>query len=264
MSLIPLPRATKKAIYRWIGLRLNAATSAVGSSNALPYQSFYYNNKLIKGVIDTVAMYHAFGLSTEIKNKSWLDLGCNEGSICLLAAQDGASPVVGVDYNTAYIEKARMRAKEANLGATFQQANVVEFMRECDDFDVVSMMALIRHVQRYLMETKGYSTAKGSRYLAYTSYETLIQGKNNPVWKQQNEFVSNCLAKARRALIVSFNDRSGQILRRPEELTAYFRSLCDRVEKVDTYIPSYQTPRYVVAHVTMRTPSSQSESENRR
>lgn len=259
MSIIPLPRATKLAIYRWIGQRVIAATGAVDNSSTLPYQSFYYNDKLIKGIIDTVAMYHAFGLSTEIQNKSWLDLGCNEGSICLLAAQDGASPVVGVDYNTAYIEKARTRAEDANLDATFHQANVVEFMRECDDFDVISMMALIRHVQRYLMETNGFSTPKGARYLAYTSYETLILGKNNPVWDQQNEFVSNCLARARRALIVSFNDRSGQILRRPEELLAYFRLLSDRVEKVDTYIPSYQTPRYIVAHVTMRTPSAGSD-----
>src|SRR3990172_7135237 len=78
------------------------------------YQSFLYNGKYIEGKLDTVRMYYSLGLASRVNGKSWLDLGCNEGSICLMAAQDGAAPVTGVDMQAEFLAKARQHALLAN------------------------------------------------------------------------------------------------------------------------------------------------------
>lgn len=50
-----------------------------------------------------------------LQGKSVLDIGCNEGFFCAEALRQGATRVVGVDANKTYVERARVRVKEAEF-----------------------------------------------------------------------------------------------------------------------------------------------------
>lgn len=217
-----------------------------------PYQSFLYGGKYIEGKVDTVRMYYSLGLSSKIKDKSWLDLGCNEGSICLLAAQDGARPVMGVDYDTRYIANARERAKAANQTVSFVQGNVVDVVKNSEQYDVITMFAMFRHIYRHFMQADGHPLPKtGRALLVYNSFETLILGLNNPVKEHFDRFVSRCITLARNYLIVSINDHSGLILRNPAETKRYFQERSNRIRDIEIYNFSPQNPEYVIIKLTL-------------
>ena len=211
------------------------------------YQSFLYNGKYIEGQVDTVRMYYSLGLASRLKNKSWLDLGCNEGSICLMAAQDGAAPVTGVDMERDYLARARKHALQANKPITFVHENIVDFIKHADNRDIVSLFALARHVYRHFLKAKGIPLPKTGRAgMIYDSFEKIILGENSPVKAEFDAFMATCISKANEFFVVSINDHSGQILRYAPETKAYFQSLSPRVSDTEIFCFSPQNPEYVV------------------
>lgn len=50
-----------------------------------------------------------------LDGKSFLDVGCNEGFFCAYAIANGASRVVGLDYNPDFIAEAKRRVPEAEF-----------------------------------------------------------------------------------------------------------------------------------------------------
>src|SRR3990167_8937666 len=88
------------------------------------------------------------------KNKTVLDLGCNNGYFTRLAMKSGAKRAVGVDISSC-IEGARELAKQEGLNCEFWQLNMEdkEFMRFCPKFDVVlllSALAKVKDKERFL------------------------------------------------------------------------------------------------------------------
>jgi SAM-dependent methyltransferase len=51
----------------------------------------------------------------DLKGRSFLDIGCNEGFFCKHAVKVGAKRVLGIDSNKAIIEMARLRTPEAEF-----------------------------------------------------------------------------------------------------------------------------------------------------
>jgi 2-polyprenyl-3-methyl-5-hydroxy-6-metoxy-1,4-benzoquinol methylase len=70
------------------------------------------------GESDSAAKLARLGLPADLTGKSVLDVGCNEGFFCREALRRGASRVVGVDIDPAVIEKARVRAPQAEFIAS--------------------------------------------------------------------------------------------------------------------------------------------------
>ncbi|HJR76996.1 MAG TPA: class I SAM-dependent methyltransferase [Nitrospiraceae bacterium] len=65
-----------------------------------------------------------------------LDVGCGSGQLALMAAKDGLE-VIGVDIATNSIERARVRAQEEGLRASFKEADAEALPFEDASVDVV-------------------------------------------------------------------------------------------------------------------------------
>ena len=88
------------------------------------------------------------------RNKTVLDLGCNNGYFTRLAMKSGAKRVVGVDISGC-IEGAKMLAEQEGLQCEFWQLNMEDelFQKFCPKFDVVlllSSLAKMRDKDRFL------------------------------------------------------------------------------------------------------------------
>ena len=66
-----------------------------------------------------------------------LDVGCGTGEQVLLAARHGAE-AMGVDISELAIERARAKAEERGISATFQVADVLHLDKLGRQFDVVT------------------------------------------------------------------------------------------------------------------------------
>lgn len=82
-----------------------------------------------------------------LKGKSFLDLGCNEGYFCNFAVRQGASRVLGIDINPEIIKLARKRTPEAEfLNKTWWDLSE-------EKFDIILFTSAIHyeHEQRKLL-----------------------------------------------------------------------------------------------------------------
>jgi 23S rRNA (cytosine1962-C5)-methyltransferase len=72
-------------------------------------------------------------------NRRVLDAFCNQGGFALHCAQAGASSVLGVDISEDAVGQARENAARNSLDATFEAANVFDFLRQGEgaDWDLV-------------------------------------------------------------------------------------------------------------------------------
>ena len=84
----------------------------------------------------------------EFKGKSVLDLGCNNGLLCIEAKRWGATRVVGVDIDPC-IPAARQLAEAQNLNIEFWQLDIEskEFRHFCDSFDIIFYCAMHKHMR---------------------------------------------------------------------------------------------------------------------
>jgi SAM-dependent methyltransferase len=65
--------------------------------------------------LDDLAVLTERDPTCPLKGLAVLDLGCNEGYFCVEAVRQGASRVVGIDANAAFIDAARARCPEATF-----------------------------------------------------------------------------------------------------------------------------------------------------
>ncbi len=72
--------------------------------NRLPYQSHYPGQK---SMVDSFEKLERLKIPKNLKGKSFLDIGCNEGFFCNVAIERGASRVVGIDNDKNFINNAK-------------------------------------------------------------------------------------------------------------------------------------------------------------
>jgi SAM-dependent methyltransferase len=109
------------------------------------------------GESDSAAKLARLGLPRDLRGKSVLDVGCNEGFFCHEALRRGADKVVGVDINPDVIEKARLRTP----GAKFIAASWWNMPPET--FDYVLFLSALHHEEepRRLLSFLSRFLAKG-------------------------------------------------------------------------------------------------------
>lgn len=83
-----------------------------------------------------------------VKERTVLDIGCNNGLFTREAMRRGAKRAVGVDYSDC-IKGARALAQEEEVDAEFWQVNVEsrEFKNFCPLFDVVFFFSVLTHLK---------------------------------------------------------------------------------------------------------------------
>ena len=244
-----MPVSITKMVLKRVGRLLR---SAIKEGDDRPYQTYLYRDTYIEGHIDTVQLFYSLGISNELNGASWLDLGCNGGSTCILAASNGAAPVTGVDFNESALALARQHIAAADVSVSLVKGNIIEFVETDDQYDFVSMFALFRHVHGALLAANGITVPKSPLpYLVNSSFETLILGKNSPVDAEFREFLKKCLNLSRRYFFCSINDRAGLIVRRKEEVEAFFWRLSERIEEIEIYQMPSPNQDYTVASIRM-------------
>jgi SAM-dependent methyltransferase len=91
---------------------------------------------------DSSAKLKAIGLPADLKGKSFLDLGCNEGFFCIEAKRRGARRIVGIDQSAEFISRARTRGR----GIEFLNQSWAELPDE--KFDVIVMLSALHYEER--------------------------------------------------------------------------------------------------------------------
>lgn len=104
------------------------------------YQSFEAN----KGTSLSSEKLARIRLPSDLKGKSVLDLGCNEGFFAIEAKRRGADYVLGLDHDGRLLDLARRRASDEQLEIDFVQAD----MNLLPDrkFDFVLLLSALHYI----------------------------------------------------------------------------------------------------------------------
>ena len=105
----------------------------------MPYQTIIKDKMLIQqGDMDTIAKFNQLTQGIDLKGKTVLDVGCNEGFMCYLATQQGAI-TTGVDINRDYIKQAKANFPNLN----FQPMKAEEIT---GNYDIIICSGMLHYV----------------------------------------------------------------------------------------------------------------------
>jgi 2-polyprenyl-3-methyl-5-hydroxy-6-metoxy-1,4-benzoquinol methylase len=118
------------------------------------YQSYYIGNEFVKGSRDILYRFGKFGVSDDLTGKTVLDLGCNLGGVAQECYRRGARKVVGIDFNSDYIECARDLARFNGEQINFLEIDMAKpgliegFINEYfkGEVDIVFCLAIDKHI----------------------------------------------------------------------------------------------------------------------
>jgi 2-polyprenyl-3-methyl-5-hydroxy-6-metoxy-1,4-benzoquinol methylase len=149
---------------------------------SMPYQSIFEGDReLVQGRRpDVLARIRMFD-ERDLKGKSVLELGCNIGANCYLAAQAGARSVVGVDYSHRMITAAiRLNAYFA-LPCRFVVQDLNAEWADVEPADTTFCFSLINHLQNkealvrtILRNTKHTLYFEGHGHTRQSDYDYLL------------------------------------------------------------------------------------------
>jgi SAM-dependent methyltransferase len=81
-----------------------------------------------------------------LKNKSFIDVGCNSGGYCLWAKKEGAKRVVGYDIDGQRIKQANKLKEIEGLDIDFVEKNIYDINTK-EKFDIVFCISVITEVE---------------------------------------------------------------------------------------------------------------------
>jgi tRNA (mo5U34)-methyltransferase len=90
-------------------------------------------------------------IPAELTGKTVLDIGCNAGFYSLEMKRRGASRVLGIDFDPAYLDQARFAADMSGLDVEFQQLSVYDVAKLHEKFDIVLFMGVLYHLRHPLL-----------------------------------------------------------------------------------------------------------------
>jgi hypothetical protein len=152
----------------------------------MAYQSIFDGGReLVRGrrpdVLDRIKMLDA----EDLRGKTVMELGCNIGSNCYLAAQFGASRVVGVDYSPRLITAAVRLNSYFALPCSFIVHDLNAELTGIESVDTMFCFSLVNHLQNkdglvrtILKNTKHTLYFEGHSKTRQGDYDYLLN-KNN-------------------------------------------------------------------------------------
>jgi malonyl-CoA O-methyltransferase len=112
-----------------------------------------------------------------LTEKHVLDAGCGPGKFCVIATEQGASFVRGIDLSPAMIEEARKNCPTA----TFECADLLDASVESNQYDVVICGLVIGHVENHkpVLEKLAGALKKGGMLIItdFHPYQTMMKAK---------------------------------------------------------------------------------------
>jgi len=90
-------------------------------------------------------------IPADLTGKSVLDIGCNAGFYSIEMKRRGASRVLGLDFDDAYLEQARFAAELAETDIEFRKLSVYDVGALGERFDVVIFMGVLYHLRHPLL-----------------------------------------------------------------------------------------------------------------
>ncbi len=87
----------------------------------------------------------------DLTGKSVLDIGCNGGFYSIEMKKRGASRVLGVDFDDAYLAQARFAAERTGHDIEFRKLSVYDVGALGERFDVVLFMGVLYHLRHPLL-----------------------------------------------------------------------------------------------------------------
>jgi len=119
---------------------------------------------------------------TFIKNKSVLDIGCNEGFYCHWAKNNNAKKVVGMDISEKKIEQARTVSEIMQLDLEFCQKSIFDIDKNVK-YDVVFCFAVLTEIQDILNAIDILKCVTNKRlYLELALAKPLIYFSKSKFW----------------------------------------------------------------------------------
>ena len=90
-------------------------------------------------------------IPADLTGKTVLDIGCNGGFYSMEMKQRGASRVVSIDSDAAYLEQARFAALVKGFDIEFRQMDVYDVSSLRERFDLVLFMGVLYHLRHPLL-----------------------------------------------------------------------------------------------------------------
>lgn len=104
-----------------------------------PYQTLMKNGEVVrKGDMDTPAKFAQLTQGLDLKGKKVLDVGCNLGTMCRLATEQGAE-TLGIDINRDFIKQAKYLFSELNFRC--HEAHEVY-----NNYDIIIASAMLHYI----------------------------------------------------------------------------------------------------------------------
>lgn len=221
----------------------------------VPYQTVVFKGKKYPGRFDTPKVFAALDIKKDVAGRSFIDLGCNRGGLVFLAEECGALATVGVDVSEKNVEEAGQIGREGSSRSRFYCASIQDFVPTMDQFDIVVCMAVFRHLYADLLREFDSTAEKKKGFLVRDSLDVLIRqdvGHPPEVISRYNQLIEAMLGASRNRFICSYNDESGLILRRQQEVSRFFCDRTDRVESIEVFLADYKNPKFVVVDIKLK------------
>ncbi len=90
-------------------------------------------------------------LPADLTGKTVLDIGCNAGFYSIEMKRRGASRVVGIDFDDAYLDQARLAAEVTGADIEFRKLSVYDVSTLGEKFDLVIFMGVLYHLRHPLL-----------------------------------------------------------------------------------------------------------------
>ena len=93
----------------------------------------------------------AHAIPTNLSGKSVLDIGCNAGFYSIEMKRRGADRVLGIDFDSTYLDQARFAAEIADCEIDFRKLSVYDVGALGEKFDIVLFMGVLYHLRHPLL-----------------------------------------------------------------------------------------------------------------
>lgn len=137
-----------------------------------------------------ISLVHFLGSEEEIKDKTFVDIGCGSGLFSLAAYQLGASRVVSVDideFSVACVKYLKEKqVNSSNWEIQYGSALDKEYIKSLKEFDIVYSWGVLHHtgnMYEALANITHLAKKEGKIYLAlYNKFNTKLRGGTSETW----------------------------------------------------------------------------------
>lgn len=119
----------------------------------------------------------------DVRGKTVLDVGCNAGFYSIEMRRRGASRVVGIDTDDAYLEQARFASQVCGVPIELRKMSVYDVADLDEKFDVVLFMGVLYHLRHPLLALDLLREHVAGRSLVFQS---MLRGRDAPARVQED------------------------------------------------------------------------------